>query len=672
MKKIVSLLIVMLTAVALHAAEKADFMLDQITVTANKIEQNPQEIPESISTFSQVDIQDQSIKRTADIFERIPNMHMILMAPLGYENINGIRGINSFMTGQPVFGFYVDDVYYSGTDINLIDVERIEILRGPQGSLYGRNSAAGVINIISKAPTNEWSADLGISYGNYNTKSVDFSGNGAIIKDKLFIRISGSHKETDGYFENSANGSDDVNKGQSFDGRLSLLYKPTEKFKLDLRFDMQDYDSNYAEITDYDKALSGDYKVNVDEEGDLKKDSHGASLKLDYSLKNLILTSVTSARNEKYDSVNDIDFTPNPMMTLGTIKETDLYTQELRVSSKDKNAKLQWTSGLYFTNEKVDQSIKFSMPMMKVNVLKDGETKTKGVALFGHADYRLGKFMLTAGLRYDNEKKDFDYDWSGGAMIGSPDKSGSTDESYEAILPKAAITYNVTDNFRTYASVSRGFKSGGFNLNTSPGQSFDSEFTWNYEVGFKSELMDKKLTLNGALFLIKWDDIQVEQPTYPEFVVKNAAEATSKGLEIEIAYRPVNGVKLYANAGLTNAEFDNYKKGAVDYSDKKVPHVPNQTFALGGTFRFLDHWFINAEVNGKGKAYYDADNTKAQDSYELINMKAGYESDRFDIYVWAKNLGDKTYADRAFLYNGNWVAKAAAPLTFGIDAGIRF
>ncbi|WP_321529897.1 TonB-dependent receptor [uncultured Desulfuromonas sp.] len=671
MKKLLCLFLVLTFAFTGYAEETTT--LEDLTVTANKVEEDPQDLPVTLSVFSDVDINDKSIKQTEDIFQRVPNLHLTKMGPTGVsQNIASIRGITSFMTGGTVFGFYVDDVFQPSFDVNLLDVERIEVLRGPQGTLYGRNAEAGVINIITRKPENRWSADAGVSYGSYDTEEIFVAGNGALVPDKLFLRVSGQYRTSDGFYENTATSDDDVDEGTSLDTKLALTYKATPNLTADLKLNYQKYDANYAEFSAFDKVQDGDFEVEVDNEGNVERDFWSSALKLSYELASVRLTSITSALKNDSRADNDVDFTSAAIMDLLTGEQSTIYGQELRLNSTDETSALQWTSGIYLYRENTKRDIDFNIHPYAVLSRQDGETDKTGAALFGQADYRLGRFVLTAGLRYENEHQDFDYQWSGGDLIGYTSTTGSTDEDFDALMPKAAVSYAISDTVQTYVSVSRGFKSGGFNLSSEPGKSYDSEYTWNYELGLKSKLAHNRVRLNAALFYIDWTDLQVEQPSYPDYIVDNAAEATSKGFELDVDYLPAQWLKLYGSYGYVRAEFDKYTLDGVDYSDKRVPNAPTHTYALGATLRLLDNWFCNAEINGTGKIYYAADNDKEQTSYEIVNVKAGYETERFDIYVWAKNLFDEAYATRAFEMSGQWYARSGAPLTVGIDVNLRF
>lgn len=646
--------------------------MEIITVTANKTEENPQDIPLSISTLGEVDITDRSIEQTADVFQRMPNMHLTQMGPVGTtENIVSIRGISSFMSGGSVFGFFVDDVYYPSSNINLLDVERIEVLRGPQGTLYGKNTEAGVINIITREPENDWGGNVSLSYGSYNTLKADFSTSGALVEDTLLLRLAGRFENSDGYFTNTVNNDDQINESENYDGRVALLFRPTERLTADLKVNLQHYDGNYAEFTTFDQVQDGDLDISVNDPGTSETDIANGSLKLAYDMENVRLTSITTASDNDATFANDVDFTAYDYMELESGTDKKLYTEELRLNSHT-TSPLKWTVGAYTFTSEEGLSILYEMKPYGVLLEEYGDTDSTGVALFGQADYTIARFVFTAGLRYEYEEKDFDYEWKGGDLVGYTSCTGTAEENFDAVLPKFAVTYNLTDTFRPYASVSRGFKSGGFNLSAEPGKAYDSEYTWNYEVGIKSELLDNRLLLNAALFYIDWKDLQVEQPSYPDYIVDNAAEATSKGVEVEVTARPARGLEIYGSVGFVDASFDEYTLDGVDYSGRDVPNSPSSTYSLGATFRFLQHWMVNAEINGTGKIYYEADNEKSQDSYQIVDLKTGYESETFDVYFWAQNLFDEAYATRAFEMSGEWWARSGDPLTVGMTLRYRF
>jgi iron complex outermembrane receptor protein len=309
--------------------------------------------------------------------------------------------------------------------------------------------------------------------------------------------------------------------------------------------------------------------------------------------------------------------------------------------------------------------------------------------MFGQGSYRLwDKLRVTLGLRFDHEDKDFTYD-----QYYLPDFSAygitpvheEADVSWDEFLPKLSVDYTFWPGLVTYASVSRGYKSGGFNTIAPEGHlSYDPEYTTNYEAGLKSVWAEGRLLVNLALFHIDWTDQQIEQQAYPQAITKNAGESTSQGFEIEMVAKPLYGLELSGGFGYVRATFDDYtddvldtttgeKIGTVDYSGNDIPNVPEYTFNLAMQYRSPQGLFARVTLYGVGPIYWDSANTHKQDAYEIVDARLGWEWEHLQVYLWGKNIFDKTYATRAFeMDDGVWYGRAGDPATFGITLQGRF
>lgn len=670
------LLALLLTGTAFAAEPKTikDHVLDTVIVTADKQEKDVREIPGSVSVITGVQIEDYGIKDTGEIYARTPNMHLVKTGPkAAFASFASMRGVSSFMSGNPSVGFYVDDVYYPGFEINFLDLERIEILRGPQGTLYGRNTEAGVINIVTRKAENEWKTKPGITLSSFNTMGASLTTGGALVQDTLYLRGTFNYLSSDGYFTNTVDDSDDVNKNEDVDGRASVRWTPNKIWDVSLTTEIQDYNSNFAEFAPLDGIKDNPHEVSVDYEGVAEKQAQAASLRASAEMGKMKFLSISAYRNEDYRLNNDVDFTAFDIMRLNLGKKIDLASQEFRLYSTDKETPFKWLTGAYFFSESDAQDIETEFRAMGSSFFQNGDTDTFGAALFGQASYTLwDKLELTAGLRYDREKKEFDYEWKGGLPIGVPDETGSNDKVFQAWLPKFAVAYHVTDDLNTYLSIARGFKSGGFNIKAAAGDSYDSEYTWSYELGLKSDWLEKQLQFNMAAFYIDWEDMQVELPEYPDFTVVNAGSATSMGLEAELKARPAKGLEILSSIGFTYATYDEFERSGNDLEGNRVPNVPGFSAQLGGTYRFENGLLLNANYQRTGSMYYDAENTRKQQAYQTVNAKLGYEIENCEIYLFAKNLFNSVYPTRAFTIGGNWVGRAGDPRTIGINAAIRF
>jgi len=659
-----------------EAREQASQSLPEVVVTAEKMNQNVQEVPASISVFEAQILEDLRVNKTEQLFNMVPNLHMSQMGPQAiFGNPVSFRGIASFMTGKPVVSILVDDVYYPGMNFDLYDIERVEVLRGPQGTLYGHNTEAGVIKIITKQAGEEWTGRLALGAANYNTYEANFSTGGALIPQTLYLQAAGHFETSDGYFTNTYDDSDDVDKHHYFDGRFSLRWLPDAKTELTWNSDLQYYDSNYAEFAMLSQVESNPHDVSLDYPGYADKRAGGTSVKVERQVGSLSLVSITSYRKDDSDTSQDLDFTSWDMMRLDLSRDYQSINEELRLVSDQPGSKLKWVGGMYVFLEDDDHDYNTIMrPMSGYSgyLRQKGDTHTLGMALFAQGTYRFWEVLeLTAGLRYDRQKKDFDYSWRGGAF-GVPDETGSTDNTFDAWLPKVALSWRASPELMPYVSVSRGYQSGGFNLKADAGSSYDAEYAWNYEAGLKTQWLDKRLTVNLAAFYIDWTDIQVEQPDYPDFTIVNAASATSYGLEMDFRALTGLGLDIFGSAGYVHATFDEFTSGTDDYTDNRVPNVPEYTYNLGATYRFAGNFFVSAEYWGVGKFYWDSANSESQSFYQVVNAKAGYEREHLQVYLWGKNLFDENYATRAFKMSDEWYGRAGAPLCFGVTAAFTF
>ena len=655
--------------------ESSPYKLSAVKVTADKMEKDVKDIPFSVSVTTEAQIDDYQLTETQDIFSRTPNMHLVQTgskASLG--NMASIRGITNFMSGDPVFGLFVDDVYQPNFRINLMDVERIEVLRGPQGTLYGKDTEAGLIKIITKQPENDWTFKSDASMGNYNTKTVSVATGGALFEDTLYARFAGQFQDTNGYFFNDFDDDNAVDQSKNLDLRTGLRWLPNTRWDVRLSADMQAYSGNNAEFAPLDEARNRPNHVDVNWEGRADEKAAGVSLRTKGDLGDTVFLSITSARTNDQHSDNDVDFTPADNQRLYLQNDVKLLTQEFRLHSDTKNDNpFKWLTGVYLQHEENTMDSRFSM-IGFADLDQAGKTTTNGAAVFGQTSYLFGNMVeATAGLRYSHDRKSFDYTWGGGNAIGYPDQQGSASKTFQAWLPKFSLSYKGFKRVTPYFTVARGHKNGGFNLKDAPGTPYDSEFSWSYETGVKTDWLDNRLQLDLAAFVIKWDDIQVIEPLFPQgYAFTNAGKATSKGAEMELRALPIRQLELTASAGFTCAEFDSYDKNGTQLKGNRVPHVPGFSAQLGGTYRFDSGFLLNAEYKRTGSLYADSENSQQLAAYQTVNAKVAYEKEHWDVYLWGKNLTNTHYITRAFESGGAWFGRAGDPLTVGLGGTIRF
>ena len=679
------------------------YKLETMVVTSQKREENIQDVPISVTALSDVQIEDARIKKLEDLGFYTPNM---LSGSSGGRSEPSpiIRGMYNRMSVNPTVGMYVDGVAYSRAqayDLDLVDIERIEVLKGPQGTLFGRNTEAGVINIVTKKPGNIWEGKISADYGNYNTQDYSFAVRGPLVQDTLSFGISGRRYLSDGYFQNDYLGTDDAEKSDDTSGRATLRWTPTEAWDVILNVGSARYENGFYTFTPSEDIS---HSINLDFEGSTENDSDCQSLSLNYDGDWFSFTSITAHRIGDYYSQFDMDSTPVDLYRTYYDQDHAQLSQEIRFASPDDSKGFKWLVGVYYLDEDFDvdttydyrQGVpEYGLPAYQSSM--NTELDTQNYAVFGQATYTLWeKLGLTAGLRYENDKKDFK-----GLQFDDPDVmwTGTTtvenDKSLEVWLPKFAVDYRFIQDFMGYVSVAKGYTSGGFNNldATVLGIPYDPEFSWNYEAGVKTAWLDNKFILNFAAFYIDWTDKQVLLSTGPiGAIYKNAAEATVKGFEVEALARPIRGLEVVGGFGYLDSEYDRFTEpifdsdtgaqiGEKNYEGKQLEYAPEFSYNLAVQYRYRLGYsgalFSRIELQGVGDYYWNLDNTQKQSRYELVNAKLGYEGEfkgyGFNLYLWAKNIFDKTYGTAAYGSDEvGYNARAGDPQTFGVTLTCRF
>ena len=687
------------------------YQLAPVMVSAEKREEDLQKVPVSVTAITSQTVKDAGVKSIQDFSRMVPNMYTANwgMRGVSYVFMRGIGAVNN----DPAIGFYVDDVSYFDSrvfDSGLFDIERIEVLRGPQGTLYGKNSLAGVINIVTKKPDNNFHFGAEQTIGNYAQVGTSAYLRAPLLSDKLFFSISGSRESRDGYAENTWL-NNRVDDRQNWNGRAQLRWTPTDAVDVSFTVDGEKINDGVYPLTDKASAEDNPHKVRYNYDGSDKRDSLGGTLRASVDFPWFNVTSITSYRG--YDDItsNDQDFTPWKLMRAKEDIRDRQFTQELRFSSPKDSKPLKWLGGAYLYHKRQEHRLDLfydedfapymGLPLPPGFTMKsraDADTFTNGVALFGQATYTLfDKLDLTAGLRYEYEKNSVDYKsayksnntFIPPSMLGMNDARHDGNRIDEVLLPKFQIGYHWTDNFMTYAGVARGYRSGGFNtaFTDSSDLSFGPEYSWNYELGFKSVFFDNKLIFNGAAF---YTDIDKQQVTKvlpnANTVIRNAGRSRSYGFELEGSAILPMGFRLDAGFGYTRSEYLQYSDQGVDYKGKTTPLAPEYTYnvALQHTlpvvqsFSWLDkqdslNWVNRLEIQGVGDFYWNDANTLKQDAYGLINLRSGFETDNFSLTFWIKNLADTKYNAVAFMRDASTaLVEVGAPRTFGMTFRMDF
>lgn len=681
---------------------RKEYELGTITVTApGKREEDLQKVPASETYFSDIELEDAGIENTYDLIKFSPNLH-IRHNTVHHSVI--IRGVTSFYPSlYSPSGFYVDGVCYPLQFMHnpeLFDLESVEVLRGPQGTLYGRNTESGLINVVTKKPGNVLEVKAFGEYGNYNSYRIGANIRGPIFKDKLYIGISGLFKTSDGYVENLFNGDDKAADVEHKNGRIILRYTPTDKWDISLIGNTMDTDDHYGVWRYINGPMkTNPHEINHDEDQYSKQEGNDYTLLTKYTGDSFNLISVSSLVDWKNDLFSDMDFGTDPQnrKTATATHDDRQFSQEIRVSSPEDSGPFEWLAGVYGFDEELNTTLEYyivnAWGMVDMNLMNPvADINTRGYAGFGQGTYTLfDKLHLTAGLRYDHQElegnvsgKYFDF-----ATFLYKDYDNDKDLDYDEWLPKFSVSYDLTDDVMTYISASKGYNTGGYiycptaNL-TGDSFTYGPEYTWNYEAGIKTTWLNNTIRANLTMFYIDIKDKQVSEMdhTTMQVIITNAADAHSQGVELELEMRLMQGLDIFAGFGYIKAKFDNFTATEWndtytalvqnDYKDNYLQYAPKYTYNIGVQYSHEGGFFGRVDLLGKDEFYGDYANTAKVDAYETVNLRFGYLGESFDFVLWGKNILDEEYLSYIIPIGDNIAGVDAPPRTFGATLTYRF
>jgi len=602
------------------AYAKGDKKLESTVVTAQKVEENAQEVPISMTVFGEFDIEDKRIKSIKDIAAYTPNL-MFFSDQNGTRFNPTIRGLRTESgSSSSSLGLYIDGVpMVGGNDAVFIDVERIEILKGPQGTLYGKGAEAGVINIITKKPDSEIRGRFGAELGSDNKREYMFNVGGPIVRDKLYISLSAKHYEKDGLVKNIYKGGQTDDREYDY-GKIYLRFAPSDD--LEVSFISQILKrSDGGQSWNYNGAPSRENSSNVAES---KPETLLNALRVEYSFSRYKFESITTYKKAKLKSERDFDFTSEDKWVSKWDNDEQNLAQEFRLIGK--YDRFSWLTGLNLEKEEVKSNLDHS------------KRETYSYGVFSHMEYQMTKKLsLLAGIRYDKNSVDY-------TKPGEDD----ADNSFNEISPKIGLEYNLSKESMVYAAVAKGYRPGGIfeKARGDNPKAYKEETLLSYEVGSKNIFLDKTLTLNAALYYMSLSNMQVDNYVDKQsfnIYKSNAAEATSKGFEFDLSYTATPNLELFASFGYNHTEYDEYKDERGDYSGNTNPMAPKYNYNLGTQYRSDRGYYARVDVNGYSDMYLDRENKYERDAFALVDAKLGYEHKNYDIYLYADNLFDKEY-----------------------------
>lgn len=676
------------TALAQQENEEseAEQGLERIQVTARRSVENLQEVPVAVSSFGEADMERVGLEDITELQQRVPNTTLQVSRGTNSTLTAYIRGIGQqdpLWGFEPGVGVYIDDVYIArpqGAVLEVFDVERVEVLRGPQGTLYGKNTIGGAMKYVTKRLSGDNDLRLQGTVGSYGQRDLKVSGETALTDD-FYVGAAFATLNRDGFGEYVNTGDENYNK-ELMTGRLSALWTPSDALSVSFSADRTVDDSNSrggyrlttSQVTG-EEPLDDVYDSNTAMPVDNKVETEGASVTVDWEMSPAwMFKSVTAIREGYTDTNIDFDSTPEPTLLVPAIYEDDQFTQEFQFNYNSAN--FDMVSGLYFYEGEACGLFGTILGGLGVTVENGGCVDTSSQAVFGQGTWDLAdNWALTLGGRYTQDDKEADVYRATFLGIKYPEDDATllavnsdftTEADWSRFSPHASVRYTVNRDLMYYASYSNGFKSGGVDmradvsLNPDADQPYDPEIVDTFEFGMKGEFFDRRLRMNAAVFYSDYQDMQVTVQRAVEAGVAsqvlNAADATVQGFEVESVLAATDNLSFNATIGFIDAEFDEvafFNPETQQVEDVSglwsFANTPEWSANLGFTQDFRTRW---GDVVWSGNLAYRSDTQIFEvpsmldmDAYSLVNTSVVWYSDdgRWNAGLHVKNLFDEEY-----------------------------
>ena len=690
------------------AADTASADSGDIVVTAQRREQLVTDVPVSITVFNAQSLLRQNIQGLTDYFVKTPNVSFISTGARDRKEIS-IRGVTNQLSvdaipGAGTFGFYIDEFNVATGTVNpeIVDIDRIEVLRGPQGTYFGRNAVGGAINITTKQPVNKFETSATVNYSSFNTIDVNGIVNVPIIDDKIAIRVVGRYAHSDGNIKNinpTGGGNDSTYRY----GKAIIRVTPTERLTADFTGTYTKEDVGMREgvptgvvgLTARSVIFPGianpvgdpdgvgffpdnTNRVNFNRPQNIGTRFYYLTSRIRYEGDDVSFTSITGYINSKQFLMGDIDGSSKDYFYETKPINRNSLSQEIRLQSSNADSPLFWTVGALLARDKgfIDQHTfagsdnPFGLPSGFEVTSSTSDGKSESWAVFGEAAYKFTPALtLTLGGRYTHEKVTVaQYNTSNGTINNFVDDSAK----FSNFSPRVTLAYKLAETTNIYGTVSRGFKAGGVQINPNlPDPSYKPETLTNYEIGFKTQAFDRKLLLNVAAFYMDWKNLQTEfaqARTVGNVIsffsgIENAASARSYGVEMDATLRATDHLTLGGGVGYLNAKFRNYDNAFIngnvtDLSGFVMPNSPKWTLNGSAEYTFEPvagfESYIRGEYVYRSGIYSDKTGLVLDiypykvPGFDQVNLRVGFTKDFLDVQAYAENLFKNIYYTNAY------------------------
>lgn len=656
-------------------AEITPAELPSMIISADFRPNEAQETPVSLTTIDDEVIESRGAQHLEDILNLAPNVNISSGASRGqYFQIRGIGERSEFKAPlNPSVGLYIDgiDLSRSGGAATLFDIEQVEILRGPQGTLYGANGMAGTINLRSTQPSDEFDMKFESSIAEYNTREVGVAVGGPLVEDSLSGRFSVHTHRSDGYMDNEFLGRDNTQNRDELTARGQLRWLATSDLTIDLNLLHLNIDNGYDAFT-----LDNSRDSQSDQPGEDSQHTNAFALKADYraSDKVQLQSTLTYSKSDLVYSYDDdwsykteFDDSLFPYSGFDQYERSrENYSFEVRALSNEGGRifsdSTDWTVGLYISDkrQKLDRTyFANEIDSNATDISKESNSyETLNSAIYGQLDTELtSKLSLITGLRAEYWEADYS------------DSNNLSDDPNEMMFGgKVGLNYQINPDHLAFTSLSRGYKAGGINVDPridGSKRSFESEYLWNLEAGLKSYWLEGDLITSVTAFYTLRKDAQIKSSLkvlrdggpatdFVDYFV-NAEQVSNVGLEAEADWLINDRFRFIGSLGLLHATLDDYEnpellEEGVTLSGRRIGHAPAYQFSLGGEYYFGRNWTFKANVEGKDEFYFSNSHNQKSGSYAIVNASLEYVRKNWTLTLWGRNLFDKDYYTRGFYF----------------------
>jgi iron complex outermembrane recepter protein len=710
--------------------------LEEVTVTARRREERLQSTPVSVTAFTAEDIEQRGLTNLAEVGNNVPNVTSTIS--LGGGGSHGqyfIRGLGQFdfiVTSEQSVGFYLDGVYIgrsTGAALDVVDIERVEVLRGPQGTLFGRNTTAGAINVITAKPTDEFTVDAEATFGSRNRMDAKLDLNTPLIGGKLANKFAVASLNQDGWGTRLLDGSESGNRNR-WVARDQLLWTPQNGVSVLLAGDVtrtreQGYVEHLVNVNPEFFAFYNDFFLTpqglppvdrrfitgpdstfANEANKNENDIWGISANVDWQLaESLVFRSISSYRQLESESGYDLDGTPYPIIEQEINVDHTQWSQEFQLSGTSLE-RLNWIVGAFYYHEEADdlEDIPFLQAIEGIGQrrVEEGfmEYVVTGPPLFifagpetdSYAAFAQGTWALTdalsttVGLRYTYEEKE-NFNFMSGVLTRDPN---TLSDNWSDVSPRIGFEYQANPDLLLYFSAAKGFRSGVFNgraLSAVVPPAADPEEVWAYELGTKSEWLDRRLRLNGAAFYYDYKDLQGNTLEQSATILGNIASVELYGFELEMLARPVDPLMISLGVGYTGQNIKDVDPGAVlantIRSDTKIPGAPEWTALASLQYDMFSgnggSLALRLDTSYKSAYEFLLPNfpDEGENGYYLLDARLiyGARDGRWQAHLFGRNLTDQRYRVQAQNGQGFGIGYTTAafnpPREWGITVRFR-